>query len=145
MPQNRLVPELSVANFDKSLWFYRDVIGFNVDFERPEDLFAYLSFFGSELMIEEDRPRSGSSAQWIVEPLDFPRGRGLNISIDCPSTAQLVARLADVSIPLRKPEEEYWYRDGDILHAQRNFLVQDPEEYLLRFAENLGDKPVGTL
>jgi lactoylglutathione lyase len=108
------------------------------------DYSTYMSFFGSELMIEEDRPRSETSALWIIGPLDYPRGRGLNISIDCPSTSQLVDRLAKASIPLRKPEEECWYRDEDILHGQRNFLVQDPDGYLLRLAENLGDKPIAS-
>ncbi len=142
MPTCSLVPELGVSNFEKSLWFYRDIIGFKVEFDRPENRFAYLSFFGSELMIEEDRPREGISACWVVEPLDYPRGRGLNISIDCPNAEELVNRLQKANITLRKPVEEHWYRDNDILHGQRNFLVQDPDGYLLRFAENLGTRAV---
>ena len=37
MPKNKLVEELLVSNFDESLHFYRDIVKFNVDFERPED------------------------------------------------------------------------------------------------------------
>ena len=62
MPDNKLVPELSVSNLEASLHFYRDVLGFKVEFERPEDRFVYMSFYGSELMIEEDRPREGVDA-----------------------------------------------------------------------------------
>ena len=138
-----LVPELSVSDLDKSLHFYRDVIGFEVLFERPENRFAYMSFHESEFMIEEDRPREGVSALWIIEPLDHPRGRGLNISIDCPDAEGLANRLVSSGIPLRKPIEENWYRENQILHGERNFLVQDPDGYLLRFTERLGTKPVG--
>lgn len=142
MHHNTLVPEISVSNFEKSLWFYRDVIGFKVEYERPENRFAYLSFFGSEFMIEEDRAREGDSALWIVEPLDYPRGRGLNISIDCPNANELIERFSKANIQLRRPAEDCWYRDNDVLHGQRNFLVQDPDGYLLRFAENLGTRPL---
>lgn len=142
MSENTLVPELSVSNLEKSLHFYRDIIGFRVDFERPEDRFAYMSFFGSELMLEEDRERDGISAQWIIQPLDFPRGRGLNISIDCKDAEALARRLTDAGFQLRKPLEDCWYRDNNLLHGQRNFLVQDPDGFLLRFAENLGTKPL---
>lgn len=141
-PQVRLVPELSVSDLEQSLRFYRDVIGFQVEFERPEDRFVYLSLHGSELMIEEDREREGVSALWIVKPLDFPRGRGLNLSIDCPDARTLIQRLADAGIPLRKPLEENWYRNGEVQHGERNFLVQDPDGYLLRFAESLGTRKV---
>ena len=98
-----LVPELSVSNLEKSLHFYRDVVGFEVVFERIENRFAYMSFYGSELMLEEDRPREGISACWIVEPLDYPRGRGLTISIDCPDAEGLANRLIMSGIQLRKP------------------------------------------
>ena len=99
-------------------------------------------FNESELMIEEDRPREGISALWIIEPLDYPRGRGLNISIDCPDSKKLANHLSENGIELRKPIEENWYRENQILHGERNFLVQDPDGYLLRFTEKLGTRPV---
>lgn len=142
MPHNTLVPELSVSNLEDSKKFYIEIIGFKIDFERPEDQFVYMSYFGSELMIEQDREREGISAQWIVEPLDYPRGRGLNISISCENADELATRITQAGIKLRKPIEECWYRDNKILHGQKNFLVQDPDGYLLRFEESLGAKAV---
>jgi len=136
-----LVPELSVADLEISRHFYVSILGFKVKFERPEDRFMFMSFFGVDLMIEEDRPRVGDSALWIVEPLDYPRGRGLNLSIDCPDVGDLVRRLNQAGIALRKPVEDNWYRNNEILHGERNFLVQDPDGYLLRFAQSLGDRP----
>ena len=140
MSAYKLVPELSVADLERSRHFYVSVLGFTVEFERPENRFIYLSFFGVDLMIEEDRNREGDSALWIVEPLDYPRGRGLNLSIDCPNVTDLAQRLHAAGIPLRKPIEDNWYRNNDILHGERNFLVQDPDGYLLRFAEHVGDR-----
>lgn len=142
MPQNSLVPELLVSNLENSLKFYRGILGFKVEYERPENRFAYLSFYGSELMLDEYLDREGHSSPWAVEPLDYPKGRGINISIVCPSIVELVERLNDANVALRKAVEECWYRDNDILHGQLNFLVQDPDGYLLRFVEKLGVKPV---
>ena len=93
-------------------------------------------------MIDEYTDREDSDSLWVLEPLDFPRGRGINISIDCPSVIKLMKRLEDANVTLRKDVEECWYRDNDILHGQRNFLVQDPDGFLLRFAEKLGTRPV---
>ena len=90
-------------------------------------------------MLEED---SGKSSPWSILPLDYPRGRGLNLSIHCPSVDQLIEKLGKANVALQKPAENCWYRDNDILHGQRNFLVLDPDGYLLRFAESLGTKPV---
>lgn len=141
MPNNSLVPELLVRDLNQSLRFYRDIVKFEVNFERPEDRFAYLSFYGSELMIEEATGEECESP-WIIQPLDYPRGRGLNLSILCPDADALALQLEIAGITLRKLVEEHWYRDNDLLHGQRNFLVQDPDGYLLRFAQTLGTKAV---
>ncbi|NBW41691.1 VOC family protein [bacterium] len=137
---NTLVPELGVSDLTTSLAFYRELLGFNVKFERPENKFVYLSFFGSELMLEEDRERNEKDSAWIVEPLDYPRGRGLNISIECPDAKALASQIESAGIELRKEVEEYWYRDNSIEHGELNFLVQDPDGYLLRFAQSLGTR-----
>ena len=138
MAHNCLVPELSVAELAKSLVFYRDILGFKIEYERPEDKFVYMSFQGSELMLQED---SEKPSPWNVLPFDYPRGRGLNLSIKCPDAAALLDSLHKAGIALKKPAEDCWYRDNDILHGQRNFLVLDPDGYLLRFAQALGIKP----
>ena len=134
-----LVPELSVSSLDNSLKFYCDILGFQIEFKRPEDRFAYLSFHGSELMLEEDSDRP---SPWRILPFDYPRGRGLNLSINCPDADALIAKLQEAKVPLQKGAENCWYRDTNILRGQRNFLVLDPDGYLLRFAQKLGVKPV---
>ena len=36
--------------------------------------------------------------------------------------------------------EENWYRQDEKLLGNREFLVQDPDGYLLRFSEDLGER-----
>ncbi|MCW7553748.1 hypothetical protein NX722_14130 [Endozoicomonas gorgoniicola] len=36
--------------------------------------------------------------------------------------------------------EESWYEVGSILSGQKEFLIQDPDGYLLRFTQYLGEK-----
>lgn len=36
--------------------------------------------------------------------------------------------------------EENWYRQGNKLLGNKEFLIQDPDGYLLRFSEDLGEK-----
>src|SRR6185369_13796698 len=50
---NPLVPELSVASFEKSLDFYTRVLGFSVAYDRPEEGFAFLVLDGVQIMIDE--------------------------------------------------------------------------------------------
>jgi catechol 2,3-dioxygenase-like lactoylglutathione lyase family enzyme len=49
----RLVPELKVADIAQSLAFWRDILGFSVRFDRPEDGFAYLDLEGAEIMLDQ--------------------------------------------------------------------------------------------
>jgi catechol 2,3-dioxygenase-like lactoylglutathione lyase family enzyme len=49
----KLTPELDVADLDRSLAFYVNVIGFRVLFDRPEERFAFLDLDGVRLMLEE--------------------------------------------------------------------------------------------
>lgn len=54
MKMNTLVPEMIVSDLQRSLAFYCTVLGFHVEYERPENNFAFLSFQGSQLMLEQD-------------------------------------------------------------------------------------------
>ena len=50
---NALVPELSVRDCAASLRFYRDILGFAVRYQRPEEGFAYLALGEAELMLDQ--------------------------------------------------------------------------------------------
>ena len=53
MKFNKLIPELSVPDFEKSLEFYTKVLGFKVEYARDESRFAFLSLAGNQIMIEQ--------------------------------------------------------------------------------------------
>ncbi|MBP6563832.1 MAG: hypothetical protein KA214_10195, partial [Neisseriaceae bacterium] len=79
--------------------------------------------------------------QWLPAPLQHPFGNGINIQIEVPATTPILARLGEHDWPLFAPLEERWYQADAVEHGQRQFLVQDPDGYLLRLVEVLGNRP----
>jgi catechol 2,3-dioxygenase-like lactoylglutathione lyase family enzyme len=128
-----LVPELSVTRLAASRKFYCDILGFAVRYERREDGFAYLALGTAEIMLDE----LGRGRDWTTAPLEAPFGRGINFQIEVGAIAPLVERLAAANITLFQPLEEKTYRTGKAVVRQRQFCVQDPDGYLLRFFERL--------
>ena len=133
-----IVPELDVADLDRSLRFYVDVLGFGRLFERPEDRFAYLTRGPVHLMLEQ---ADGPGRRFSTAPLEFPFGRGINLQIEVPDVDRLNAQAiaADATIPI--PLEERWYRHDDEEAGNRQFVVADPDGFLLRFFTDLGRRP----
>lgn len=132
-----LVPELIVDDLATSLRFWRDRLGFRVLYERPAEGFVYLEREGAEVMLEALGERS-----WVVAPMERPFGRGINLQIETRSLTTLLDALADAEWPLYRQPEERWYAVGDQEAGQRQFVVQDPDGYLLRFAQSLGLRPL---
>ena len=135
---NALVPELAVADWRASLAFYRDVLGFEVAYDRPEEGFAFLALGAAQLMIYQ----IGLDRTFTVEgaPLERPLGRGVNLQITVPAIAPLTTALEEAGIALYLPPEEKWYRAGDVALGVRQFAVADPDGYLLRFSEPIGTR-----
>jgi catechol 2,3-dioxygenase-like lactoylglutathione lyase family enzyme len=129
---NQMVPEITVANFNKSLEFYTTILGFQIRFTREEPSFAYLYQETAQLMIEEYH-----SEGWNIEPLDRPFGRGVNFQIELEEIESIYKRIIESETPLFQEIEESWYQTNEELTGQREFLVQDPDGYLLRFCEVL--------
>lgn len=132
-----LVPELMVRDLNRSLAFYRDGCGFNLRYARPEDGFAYLQLGRAQMMLEEVHAES-----WQTGPLERPFGRGINLQIEVTDATALCARLTRLGVPLFRPLSTDWYRDGETEHGQTQFLVQDPDGYLLRFMQPLDTRPL---
>lgn len=135
---NALVPELSVSDWRKSLDFYRDLIGFSVLYDRPEEGFAYLALGDAEIMI--DQMGIGRDFHHPEAPPAHPYGRGMNLQISVPALGPILERLGDANVPLHLPLEEKWYRRDDIEVGNRQFIVADPDGYLLRLVEDLGER-----
>lgn len=126
-----LVPELSVTDIAASRRFYCDILGFSVRYERPEEGFVYLALGAAELMLDQ----SGAGRDWVTAPMAYPRGRGVNFQIEVDDLTPILARLAEAGIGLFAPLEIKNYAIGADSLSQRQFCVQDPDGYLLRFFE----------
>lgn len=70
----KLIPELDVADLDRSLTFYVGVAGFRFCYGREEERFAYLDLDGVHLMLQE---AAGPGRRFRTAPLEAPYGRGL--------------------------------------------------------------------
>ncbi len=127
-----LVPELLVSDLAASLRFWCDLAGFAVAYTRPEEGFAYLDRGGAQVMLEDIRV---PGRHWITGPLDKPFGRGVNFEIGVEDATALAAHLKQAGWPIYLPLEDKTYRAGDRDHVVRQFAVQDPDGYLLRFSQ----------
>lgn len=133
-----LKPELYVTDFVKSLHFYTEILGFTLEYQRKDPLFAYLSYQGSHLMIQELDPNEAD--EYITGTFEYPFGRGINFQIDTDDVKKLVSALKAHNYPLRRDIQDSWYKVEDTLRGCRQILVQDPDGYLLRFSQSLGEK-----
>ena len=138
-----VVPELDVADLDRSLRFYVEILEFDCRFQRPEERFAYLTRGPVHLMLEQ---ADGPGRRFRTAPLDYPFGRGINLQIEVPDVDALYARTVEAGAVVHVRLEERWYRQGDEEAGNRQFVVVDPDGYLLRFFSALGRRPAdGTL
>ena len=132
-----LTPELDVSNLEQSLHFYVDLLGFELSYTRPEEKFAYLVRDGAALMLEQ----IGAGRSFHSSPLEPPFGRGVNLQLRVDDVRGLYRRLEAAGIAFVLPLEERWYRRDETERGNRQFVVADPDGYLLRPFENLGVRP----
>ena len=139
MKFNKLIPELSVSDFEKSMNFYTKILGFSVEYSREERRFAFLSFQGSQLMIEDAR---FANKQYRIGKLEYPFGRGINIQVQVKAIMPIIKKLKKYEYPIWHEVCVNWYRKDNKLLGNKEFLVKDPDGYLLRIFEDIGTKPL---
>ena len=81
---------------------------------------------------------AGPGRSWITGSMEPPLGRGMNLQITVANIDPMLAALQQAEWPLFLQPEEKWYRAGSREVGVRQFLVQDPDGYLLRFSQSLG-------
>ena len=81
---------------------------------------------------------SAEGRHWLTRPFAPPLGNGVNFQVTVDAVAPILERLAAAGWPLFMPVEDKWYRVGDRETGQRQFVVADPDGYLLRPAQDLG-------
>ncbi|WP_299027679.1 VOC family protein [uncultured Sulfitobacter sp.] len=127
---------MSCSDFPASLKFYTQVLGFEVMHGRAEKGFAYLGLGQVQIMIEQ------TNGFWSTGEMQKPYGRGINFQILVEDVRQLRRRVGSHGISVFAELETSWYRIDDKERGQIEFLIQDPDGYLLRFSEYIGDRPI---
>lgn len=135
---NKLIPELSVSDIEKSLNFYTNILGFKIEYQREEKKFAMLSFQGSQMMLDQGNDTEDSP--WFTGKLEYPRGRGIHFQLGVDNIQPLLNNLNKNNYLIKVQPKEYWFRKNNKLIGMKGFLVMDPDGYLLMFNEDLGEK-----
>lgn len=136
---NNLIPELYVSNINKSLAFYTR-LDFKILYQREAEKFIFLEREDVQLMLEELNDNS-----WNTGTMEAPFGRGINFQIQVNDVDPLYATALRNGFKIYLPLYEKWYRINEQLRGNRQFLIQDPDGYLLRFSQDLGNKGIPRL
>lgn len=125
---NKTIPELSVFDINKSKNFYLNVLGAKIEYERQEDKFVFLSLEENQLMLEEIHDNG-----WNIGELTYPLGQGINISLEIKNVDSIYQRVKEHNITLYRDVKISHYTGANEIIKQKEFLLQDPNGYLLRF------------
>lgn len=134
-----LVPELLVTDTAKSIEFWCGLCGFHINYQRAQEGFAYISRGTAHVMLDQ----RGVGRDWITAPLERPFGRGINLQVTVPDLAPTIELLREAHYPLFMSPETKWYRASDAEEAGvEQFLVADPDGYLIRFHTSIGRRAI---
>lgn len=117
------------TSLDSSIEFWCGLCGFKISYSRPDERFAYIVLGSAHLMLEE----AGVGRNWITGRLERPLGRGVNLQIAVSDSAALANALHQAGVELFMQPETKWYDVGVAEAGVQQFLVQDPDGYLIRF------------
>ena len=139
------MPELDVTDLDSSSAFYVGLIGFEVVFVRRHERFAYLALDRAELMLQH---AEGPGRRFRTAPLAHPFGRGINLQIAVSDVDHVHHAVVDAGLRPVLALEERWYDVevvtpagvGPMETGNRQFVVEDPDGYLLRLFTSLGTR-----
>ena len=127
MDFNNLIPEFSVFDILQTKNFYEE-LGFKIEYERREEKFVFMSFQDSQFMFEQIHDDG-----WSTGELIYPLGRGINFSIAVDDIENLYTLVKSKKLEVYKKLTKSVYLVNGIEEIQMEFLIQDPNGYLLRF------------
>lgn len=127
MKFNSLIPELTVTDIERTKDFYLNILGFKIEYERPENKFIFVSLEGNQMMLEQE------NGHWSVGELEYPFGRGINFEMTVSDVDAIYKKILDAGVKPFREMQVSNYRSNDEIVVQKEFLVQDPDGYLLRF------------
>lgn len=76
---------------------------------------------------------------WEVAELEIPFGRGINFQIFVSDIYKFELHLKTLKVNLWKKAHDVCYLVGKNEICLRQFLLQDPDGYLLRFSQNVNE------
>lgn len=123
---NSLIPELSVTDINVSKKFYIN-LGFKIVYERPENKFCFMQLENNQIMLEE------CNNNWNVGKMEYPFGNGINISMSVKDIDNMYANIKNKNIKVFIELETHEYRVSETIYQDKEFLLQDPDGYVLRF------------
>ncbi len=126
MQFNSLIPELSVTNIEQSKDFYTK-LGFKIIYERKEDKFCFIQLENNQIMLEQQ------NENWNVGEMEYPFGRGINISMSISNIEEFYYQTIKNGFKVFLELETHSYKVNDKVYDDKEFLIQDPDGYLLRF------------
>ena len=122
----KLTANLVVANVERSLAFYRDVLGFSVETTVPDVspfVFAIVKSGNVEIFLNAPEPAFAEYPAFK----DRPIGGTLTLFIEVAGVREAHAALAG-RVKVVMPLEKKWY-------GVTEFACEDPDGYLITFAE----------
>ena len=127
MDFNNLIPELSVFDILQTKKFYKE-LGFKIEYERQKEKFIFMSFQDSQFMFEQIHDNG-----WNIGELIYPLGRGINFSIAVDDIEGLYKLVKTLNLEIYRELNRSIYQVNGTEETQTEFLIQDPNGYLLRF------------
>ena len=132
---NCLIPELRVTNLKKSKDFYTNTLGFKVEYERED--FAMVCLDKCQIMLQQLTLPSAPGSWNVSDDMQYPFGRGINFQIILPEIKSVYNKIKKHKYPIFIDLIESNYKENDINYHVLEFLVKDPDGYLLRFQQDL--------
>lgn len=111
--------------------------GFRIAYSHPDQDFVDLEHpDGAQIMMY---PRDGN---WGVGAMERPFGRGVVFQVNVSDVGAMVRAVIGAGLPFCVQPRERWRHWGDRLGGRHEFLVQDPDGYLVMVAQRIGEKPL---
>jgi catechol 2,3-dioxygenase-like lactoylglutathione lyase family enzyme len=122
----KITPNLVVSNVERSVAFYRDILGFTVTATVPDEspyVFAAVSSGPVEVFLNAPEPAAAEYPAFK----DRPIGGTLTLFIEVVHIHDAYTALKD-KVAVVMPLEKKWY-------GVTEFAFEDPDRYVITFAE----------
>ncbi len=117
-----VAPEFFVRDFDASLRFYRERLGFRIVREEPG--FAVIARDDAYVLLAMADETAPGVREWLASG---PRGVGMNTRIMLDGIDELYQSVSSDGVTVVQ-------EIGDREYGLRDFMISDPDGFLLRFA-----------